>query len=795
MIDMIRRLLQNKGRATTPKRRSTVGRRRIVLKGRTACGVIATAMLLTTMLGSCIADHEFSPTPPAGDREVAFTVSVPGMKAPSTRALDSTKEQEIAEIDVVIFNTSGELVEYHRTTDIKEIVVTPESSDWQFSVGGIENGSNITVTFIANASREVLRALRALEDASSNGSYIGAHKTEFLKELYSTNEGKWNTSDNGYWKIPMYGEENFASNESIYDNPTLNTPLTRMLAKVDVMNGKHPKNNTPSAGDFRLTKIHVVHYNACGTVAPTWHSGTGAIQPGPSVAPNIPTDPRKVVWTTDGDELTYNLATDQDQLMSEIYLFECQAQSKLSPGASNPEKQTRLVFEGYYYTSATEYEKYFYPVDFNEENGKTYIPLLRNNRYHFTITGVTGRGHDYLGEAVAAMGVMSNLKTSLLVVDESGIRNIVWNGEYFLGIENDEVILDETANSMVTLKCLTNYAEGWELNKSLHTDGIEYIDGNNWLNATLTSPSNSTSKLELKALTYNNSDVRKAIVHIRAGRLTHEITVEQRSGSIAPRFARSNVVWDAANNKLTFATTEAANGAIPANVQGVFFKWGSLVAISPTGTSAAYNANQILFSANGTTNYTWANIPYINETGAPFNDSDVTSDDFAGYNGGTNVGGPGYSASANKGDICRYITAQGWVPSGERWRLPKQSELDALMAEASVSNNGGFGSVTISPNIPANVNGFWQVPSGRWLGGGASRGTEQVPGGYSVYFPAGGYRIFSSGDTDNADNLGYSWSGSSNLTTGAYYPYVDSSGAGRGNDSRYYGFPVRCIRE
>ena len=197
MIDMIRRLLQNKGRATTPKRRSTAGKRRTVLKGRTACGVIATAMLLTSMLGGCIADQEFTPTPPAGDREVAFTVTVPGMKAPSTRALDATKEQEIAEIDVVIFeNTGGTLVEYHRTTDITEVA---PGGDWRFSVGSIKNSSNITATIIANASREVLRALRALEDTSgSNGSYIGASKSEFLKELYSTNEGKWNTSNNGY---------------------------------------------------------------------------------------------------------------------------------------------------------------------------------------------------------------------------------------------------------------------------------------------------------------------------------------------------------------------------------------------------------------------------------------------------------------------------------------------------------------------------------------------------------------------------------------------------------------------
>lgn len=305
----------------------------------------------------------------------------------------------------------------------------------------------------------------------------------------------------------------------------------------------------------------------------------------------------------------------------------------------------------------------------------------------------------------------------------------------FLGIEKEEVTLDAAVNSTVSINCLTNYAAGWLV------DRIEWgSTGSNWLSAVLASVGNPNSDLVLTTNTANSgASDRVATVHLKAGRLTHKITVtQQQFPSIALRFARSNIVWDAANSRLTFATTEAENVTIPANVQGVFFKWGSLVAISPTGTSANYNASQILFSANGTKNYTWANVPYINETIAPFNDSDLNSDDFATYNGNS-----GYNASTNKGDICRYITAQGWVPSGERWRLPKQSELDALIAETtSVGNNGGFGSIT-SPNTPANVNGFWQVPSGRWLGKGAatagtSRGTEQVPGVSSVYFPAGG---------------------------------------------------------
>ena len=393
------------------------------------------------------------------------------------------------------------------------------------------------------------------------------------------------------------------------------------------------------------------------------------------------------------------------------------------------------------------------------------------------------------------MGVMSNLKTSLLVVDESGIRNIVWNGEYFLGIEKEEVTLDAAANSTVSINCLTNYAAGWLV------DRIEWgSTGSDWLSAVPASIGNSNSDLVLKANTANSgASDRVATVHLKAGRLTHKIIVtQQQIPSIALRFARSNIVWDAANSRLTFATTEAENATIPANVQGVFFKWGSLVAISPTGTSANYNASQILFSANGTKNYTWEDVPYIDETTGKFGTHSIDEDDFDGYNGGTNTGGPGYSAFANKGDICRYITAQGWVPSGERWRLPKQSELDTLMAEASVSNNGGFGNDGTSPNTPSNVNGFWKVPSGRWLGKGAaaSRGTEQVPGGSSVYFPAGGYRNYNNGSTNNAGYYGFLWAGSSYSAAAAYYLLVSSKNdLGRSLDWRYYGYPVRCIRE
>lgn len=549
---MIRILLKDKGRAAALKERKGW------MKGGLAC---AAAVLFSAALGGCVADRtEFdNPTPPAGGRAATFTVTVPGMKAPSTRALTTDKEQEIAEIDVVIFDNSDQkLVEYHRVPDIN-----PTGNNWQFNVRDIDHANNITAAIIANASSEVLKALTTLAN-DNGGSYTGVHKLDFLGALLATREGKWNTSDNDYWRIPMYGEVKVTG--SIYEQGALDADLTRMLARVDVLNDKHPESSFgPRPGDFVLTKVHVVHYNTCGRVAPKWQSD---LTDDPT---NRPVNAGKILWQNDGDELTYEVVEDGTEM--DIYLFECQAQSGVTVDPENPapDRQTRLIFEGLYYNSNGEPEHYYYPVDFRKDRdpgdqsgwneAQEYIHVLRNYCYKFHITEVSGRGYDNMGEAVAAMGVMTNMKTSLLVVDEGGIRNIVWNGEYFLGTEDREVTLGGTSGSSATVKVSTNYAEGWKIDTDKGTNGIEYTDGTGWLSASPTTSGDPKSTLELTVLTDNLSEnERTAVVHLKAGRLTHAITVTQGSGY---DFVVSTSLVDGATIPITnalYTVTVTGNG-------------------------------------------------------------------------------------------------------------------------------------------------------------------------------------------------------------------------------------------
>ena len=167
-------------------------------------------------------------------------------------------------------------------------------------------------------------------------------------------------------------------------------------------------------------------------------------------------------------------------------------------------------------------------------------------------------------------------------------------------------------------------------------------------------------------------------------------------------WARSNIVWVSKPNDpnypeggyLTFAVTPADNATIPANSQGVFFQWGSLVAISPAplpgSTDTGYNAGKypsghILFDPrpSGTTyNYAWTNIPYISETTGKF--GAYYEDAFKDYG----EDGSGFNATVGKGDICRYISARHWV-SGN-WRLPSPAEYTKLNNEGNVSTGGFF---------------------------------------------------------------------------------------------------------
>lgn len=309
---------------------------------------------------------------------------------------------------------------------------------------------------------------------------------------------------------------------------------------------------------------------------------------------------------------------------------------------------------------------------------------------------------------------------------------------------------------------------------------------------------------------------------------------------IAMRFAKSNIVMytNGTTKVLTFAETEAdhttnktAGGvsvpAIPSNVQGLHFRWGSLVGLSsstddpPLPATTFDGTKDIVFwpqeyeatckANNGGLTpdaVTWKH----NNTAAQW--QDATQVPYLGDGNETPLEdryvGTGYDAAAGYGDICRYVSAQiGWVQGD--WRMPTYSELQALLTETPIDGGIRYGTpagnvnwdylAMTNPN-PANHYGFTAVGNARMVGYGITAAdagnNDYLTGGGSarVILPGAGYRYPSNGAQGSPGYLGNYWSstpgsdanGSNMVVNGT--SITVNTGYGRGN-----GFSVRCIRE
>ncbi|NDV84961.1 BACON domain-containing protein, partial [Bacteroides sp. 51] len=288
----------------------------------------------------------------------------------------------------------------------------------------------------------------------------------------------------------------------------------------------------------------------------------------------------------------------------------------------------------------------------------------------------------------------------------------------------------------------------------------------------LESTTGTSGTTTVKFTVATNSTGTATLNFVNEDGLFTDVPVTLNVQPVVPaEFGGSNIVWK--DGKLTFSTGPN-DKSVDAQAQGVFFQWGSLVAISPVG--ASFSTSQILYKPAEYTNTisSWTTIPYVYETTAPFNDNVQTDDDFATYNNNT-----GYNASTGKGDICRYISAKGWAEGS--WRLPTAAEQLALM-EASGKNTSYYGSPNgnFAVQTASNVNGLDQIPSYVQL--------------LDPRFPASGFRD-TNGDLSATGNTGYFWSCSSSLTPYVWSMPVASSGAGQIYASRPQGFVVRCVRE
>lgn len=754
--------------------------------------------LLALGIVGCESDKLDAPITGQGE-VVTIEMVIPGYEVPLTRSIEDAKgEAVVKSIDILFFDQSAPAVQLIRHTKVSNFTEDASGSDYKVTYKlELSKYDDIgSMVFIANASDEVDAVVAANPTGTEKQVILEALK--FKTPADKDGSYKWKVTSPDYTAIPMYGETVI---DGLAPGNTVGVTLTRMLARVDV-------ENKVNGSIFKLEAIYLVNYNTVGYIPPAWNTSNGTLIPNPysnNENPMIPDPAGKQPGTKDNAMLyEYKQADDGagPLLSGEIYTYEAvkTADDKLA-------NATCLIVKGKYLGT-----DYYYRVDFTRKvegaSATSYMPLYRNHKYMVTITSAEGIGYGTFDEALQAPSVLSNLKTSILVVDMAGINHIVYDGQFFMGVESRVIDMPYGVVRQLKHRVSSDYHGDWKaevLNPGTNT-WLRFAG--NMSTVSGTDINQTGVEFAITAVTPpggSNKYVNGKIV-FTAGRLRDTLTV--RRVPIAEMFARSNIV--SKSGILTFAVANEDN--IPAWSQGVLFKWGSLVAMASAGNPYAPSAH-VVYCPPGLNSSGWKGglegwdmIPYAHPNFG-FTTTSQTGDDVDAFKEQPN--NTGFNESAGIGDICRYISSgtggKGWVEG--KWRLPTYAELKQLNDETgATARMGSFSNMMkILDANPGNyMNGSFNPESGWFLGANVTGATATesnmaTPPGGTVFLPAAGQR-YPNGDGNvvHTGAYGYYWSATPYTVNSRYtvnYLFIDKDGIVFYDADRSYAFPIRCIKD
>lgn len=461
-------------------------------------------LLFTIVFSSCIDDEKTIPSPGGQEKIISFSVHIPGAKTFQPYKLTEQQENEVKSIEILLFDTQGKFV--YNPIYSNNISSHPNDSRIKtFSVKIPEGTYNMVV--LGNARKSLGAIIKDIE--------AGTPKETIMSKLVFTNNEKWNTNaaSEEYTPIPLWGEINRASIGPEGSN-SLSLQLVRMIAKIDIVLTTETAQNK-----LKMESVRLYNYNNQGCIAPedsNWDAHLKHVT-APSIPPSAqkPDNPASAALIYAGETIV-----DDISCTNEIYTFEAEAGS-----SATLQTNTCLVIGGIY---GNEQQPSYYRIDFaNTTSGKTtFLPLLRNHNYKVNITDISAPGFSTPEEAFRSRPV--NIEAEVIEWDEADISNIVFNGQYMLGVSQGEFIFSRDAYAIVdqnnTLQITTDYPGGWIVEKIVTEENTPA----DWLNLTPDKGSagvTSESKLILSA---NSSEkVRKAIIHIKAGRLNYMVQVTQ----------------------------------------------------------------------------------------------------------------------------------------------------------------------------------------------------------------------------------------------------------------------------
>ncbi len=464
---------------------------------------IIASVFTVLLFAGCIRDaHTYGPgITGQDDLKAALTLRVTGGNPANTgtRALGADDENEIEEIDILVFKKSnyadpdaGATFFYRAQTTRIVDSGEDDSSKKNFTVTLQKSGEYQQLVVFTNSRTAVESVLSSFDEHTTY--------TEAMAAMVMERAAAWNSATGSYDPLPMWGQNDF---KVFTDAASASDEigLIRSMARIDVVV------DDGAQDDFSLTGVYLYNPSTKGLLAPSaanWDADGNE-----TTAISLPSDGRASVSNFPYTSMT----TAGKSLNGVIYTFEAPAATSTS-STDEPFLLVRGSWNG-------ENDSY-YRVDFHD--GIAFVPLLRNFHYIVSIDNVSGRGYPNPAEAIAAG--FTNLTASTQVWDSGNMGSVVWDGSSFLTVTANEYTVDRSLHaSITTIKAATNYSGGWKATARMIDDA-----DSGWFS--LVNPQGDGDRaehaigMEIQANdTYG--DARTAIVTLTAGRLKQEITVTQ----------------------------------------------------------------------------------------------------------------------------------------------------------------------------------------------------------------------------------------------------------------------------
>jgi hypothetical protein len=357
---------------------------------------------------------------------------------------------------------------------------------------------------------------------------------------------------------------------------------------------------------------------------------------------------------------------------------------------------------------------------------------------------------------VPSTGVELDITMKHLLAKVKVKVDCLYNGWKITGVAANQVaVVVNDPSKNCTIDWATGIVSGTDMDQ-----GLTYIisdpartDQTSNEETIIPKGSNAVVKIKIGAISRGGyTDIptsAKSVTFTKAltGGVSYTIHVRVRT----PIWARSNIYWD--NSKLTFVP--AGSDVSKEGYQGVYFKWGSLVGVSPNDLTY-YRPNG---SGWVSQSYPYGAWPTI-----------ISPWDVATYGNVLN----NLHTEEFLGDICRYLNSGYRLPTGE---------------ECSIA--GGWTVAGTVGTVSTNASGTYDL-----IGNGFFYAENTSMG--NVRFPSAGSMLIDGQSRYTARNGSY-WSGSltsysTTSSTGLSLfggDYMVSPGYG---GSHHQGFSIRCVQ-